>query len=257
MKKLILCMLLSQLVMAEAVEDNSFLVEEAYNQEPGVVQFINVYQKNKETNDWNYTFINEIPMGSQSHQFSYEFPFIHTDSSSSTDIGDVKFNYRYEFFRSDKIVTTGRFSVKTPTGKYDKGMGTGQTGQEISLVSSVIVSDKWVQHWNMGASYTPNSKNASGAKADNSSFFLANSNVWLFTDNLNFMLETVATSTEATTADKKTEWSSTVTLSPSLRYAIDYKDWQFVPGFAVPTGVGPTAGTVQYLVYLSIEGKLF
>lgn len=257
MKKLILALLLSQFVMAEAVEDNSFLVEEAYNQEPGVVQFINVYQKNKETNDWNYTFINEIPMGSQSHQFSYELPFIHTDSSSSTDIGDVKFNYRYEFFRSDKIVTTGRFSVKTPTGKYDKGMGTGQTGQEVSLVSSVIISDKWVQHWNMGASYTPNSKNTSGAQADNSNFFFGNSNVYLFTDNLNFMLETVVTSTESTTADKKTEWSSSVILSPSLRYAIDYKDWQFVPGLALPTGVGQNVGSVQYLVYLSIEGKLF
>lgn len=45
MKKLILALLLSQFVLAEAIEDNSFLVEEAYNQEPGVVQFINVYQK--------------------------------------------------------------------------------------------------------------------------------------------------------------------------------------------------------------------
>lgn len=257
MKKILFGILVSQLVFAEAIQDNSFLVEEAYNQEPGVVQFINVYQKNKETKDWNYTFINEIPMGSQDHQFSYELPFIHTETPDQTDIGDIKFNYRYEFFRSDKIVTTGRFSLTAPTGKYDKGTGTGQVGSEVSLISSVIISDKWVQHWNMGASFVPKAKIAGDMSADNSRFFFANSNVYLLSDSLNFMLEAVASSTESTLADNKTEWTQSFILSPSLRYAIDYNDWQFVPGFAVPTGVGPSAGEVQYLVYLSIEGKLF
>lgn len=256
-KAILLGVLLSQLVLAEAIQDNSFLVEEAYNQEPGVVQFINVYQKNKETKDWTYTFINEIPMGLQDHQFSYELPFVHTESPDQTDVADIKVNYRYEFFRGDKIVTTGRFSLTTPTGKYDKGMGTGQVGSEISLISSIIISDKWVQHWNLGASFVPKAKIAGDRSADNSRFFFANSNVYLFSDNLNFMLEAVASSSEKTVADKTTEWSPSVILSPSLRYAIDYNDWQFVPGFAVPTGVGPSAGEVQYLVYLSIEGKLF
>ena len=110
-------LMLANLVKAEAIEDNSFLVEEAYNQEAGVVQFMNVYQKNKKQDDWTYTFINEIPVYNQNHQFSYELPVIHSASPSQTELGDVKLNYRYEFFRSDKIVTTGRISLITPTGK--------------------------------------------------------------------------------------------------------------------------------------------
>lgn len=257
MKKIFLILLISQILSAEAIEDNSFLVEEAYNQEEGVVQFINVYQKAKDTNIWNYTFINEIPMASQSHQFSYELPFLHSETPEQTELGDVKFNYRYEFFRTDKVVSTGRVSLVTPTGKYEKGTGAGQAGAEISLISSLVISDKWVQHWNLGAGLTPKAKIITGASADNSRYFLSTSNVYLFSDTLNFMLEAVATTTESTIADNQTEWSNSLVLSPSLRYAIDYKEWQFVPGFAVPTGVGPSAGEVQYLVYLSIEGKMF
>lgn len=257
MKKILFLLAISQMLMAEAIQDNSFLVEEAYNQEPGVVQFINVYQKNKDKNNWNYTFINEIPVISQDHQFSYELPFIHTDAPSQTELGDVKLNYRYEFFRSEKIVSTGRVSLITPTGKYEKGAGTGQLGSEVSLISSIIITDKWVQHWNFGTAYTPKAKEAGGGTADNSKYFMATSNVYLISESVNFMLEAVATSAQTTTADQKAEWGTTLTISPSLRYAIDYNDWQFVPGVAVPTGVGPSAGDVQYLVYLSIEGKMF
>ncbi len=44
-KIFVLISCISFLSLAEPVENNSFLVEEAYNQDPGVVQFINVYQK--------------------------------------------------------------------------------------------------------------------------------------------------------------------------------------------------------------------
>lgn len=257
MRIVVMLLLFTNLVKAEAIEDNSFLVEEAYNQEAGVVQFMSVYQKSKKQDDWSYTFINEIPVYSQNHQFSYELPVIHSASPSQTELGDVKLNYRYEFFRSDKIVTTGRASLITPTGKYDKGTGTGQFGSEVSLISSIVISDRWVQHWNLGFGYTPKAKEQGGQSADNSKYFLANSQVYLFSDHLNFMLETVMTSSETTIAEKKTEFGTDVIVSPSLRYAIDYKDWQFVPGFAIPTGVGPSAGDIQYLLYLSIEGKMF
>lgn len=50
---------------AKRIEDNSFLLEEAYNQEEGVIQYIQSYQYSKKTKNWNYTFTNEIPMPNQ------------------------------------------------------------------------------------------------------------------------------------------------------------------------------------------------
>lgn len=57
---------------AAGIQDNSFLIEEAYNQEAGVVQHINNLRR--QGRDWSYTFIQEWPIGSQTHQFSYNIP---------------------------------------------------------------------------------------------------------------------------------------------------------------------------------------
>lgn len=247
----------AQASFAEPVEDNSFLVEEAYNQEPGIVQFIQVWQKSNETDDWGYTFINEIPVMSQAHQFSYEIPFQFLDVNNKTQLSDVKLNYRYEMFRTDAVVSTGRVSVEVPSGDYKKGFGTGAAGYEGSMVTSVKLSDKWVQHWNLGAGISPDAKNTTGDKADNSKYFWGFSQIYLFQDNLNFMLEVAGSVEEETTGPKMTSWGQEIVVSPSIRYAIDYKDWQYVPGIAFPIGVGPNAGANETLLYLSIEGKVF
>ena len=44
------------------VSDNSFLVEEAYNQEAGVVQHISVFQRGTQSGDWAYSFTEEWPV---------------------------------------------------------------------------------------------------------------------------------------------------------------------------------------------------
>lgn len=253
----LLVFVLAGSAFAEPVEDNSFLVEEAYNQEPGVVQFINVWQKQQKGNDWTYTFINEIPMGSQAHQFSYELPFTHLDANDKTQIEDIKLNYRYEFLRNETVVTTGRLSLTTPTGDYKKGFGSNAVGYEASMITSVKISNKWVQHWNLGAGITPDAKLANGDKADNSKFFWGMSQVYLYTDNLNFMLELAGSHEQVTTGPDTAAWEQSAVLSPSVRYAIDIGNWQFVPGLAIPFGIGPTAGQNQALVYLSIEGKMW
>ncbi len=41
------------------IQDNSFLVEEAYNQEAGVVQHISTFTRYQESKDWIYTFTQE------------------------------------------------------------------------------------------------------------------------------------------------------------------------------------------------------
>src|SRR2546430_2035386 len=65
----------------DGIMDNSFLVEEAYNQERGVVQhiataFYNVNRRaGPDDEAWNLTFTQEWPVFSQTHQFSYTVPY--------------------------------------------------------------------------------------------------------------------------------------------------------------------------------------
>jgi hypothetical protein len=44
-----------------AIQDNSFLIEEAYNQEDGVVQHISVFQRDSDGDAWG--FASNIPFG--------------------------------------------------------------------------------------------------------------------------------------------------------------------------------------------------
>src|SRR5215216_5301248 len=54
------------------IEDNSFLVDEAFNQEKGVMQFIsNFYWSNLGSNCMAYAFTHEIPVSNDHHQVSY------------------------------------------------------------------------------------------------------------------------------------------------------------------------------------------
>ena len=56
------------------IQDNSFLMEEAYNQEEGVVQHINTFQRMR-GGDWVATFTQEYPVPRQAHQLSYTIPY--------------------------------------------------------------------------------------------------------------------------------------------------------------------------------------
>jgi len=79
------------------IQDNSFLVEEAYNQEKGVVQHINTFTRFRGGN-WVYTFTQEWPVFSQKHQLSYTIPVQRNGerSAGGTGVGDIALNYRYQ-----------------------------------------------------------------------------------------------------------------------------------------------------------------
>src|SRR5262245_16100843 len=65
----------------DGIRDNSFFVEEAYNQEPGVVQHIfngvSTWDRVDGPDDQSLilTFTQEWPIFSQKHQFSYTIPY--------------------------------------------------------------------------------------------------------------------------------------------------------------------------------------
>ena len=73
-----LCTLVASLHLhaeeAGPIADNSFLIEEAYNQEEGVVQYIQAYQYSRHAKEWIYTFTQEVAAPNQTHQLSYVIP---------------------------------------------------------------------------------------------------------------------------------------------------------------------------------------
>jgi hypothetical protein len=240
------------------IQDNSFLLEEAYNQEDGVVQHISVFQYMKKTKDWQYTFTQEWPVPKQTHQFSYTVPVTHLHDNDSTDVGDILLNYRYQAILQDRIALAPRFSLVLPTGDYKKGLGTDTVGYQVNIPLSIELSDKLVTHWNMGATYTPRAKDNFGDKANVRGFNYGASLIYLVNENFNLMLETAGTTTETLPKNGITTTESTFFINPGVRFAINLKSGlQIVPGLSVPIGIGPSEGEYGGLLYLSFEHPLF
>jgi len=241
------------------IQDNSFLLEEAYNQEAGVVQHIQSFEYLSKSKDWVYTFTQEWPVPKETHQFSYTIPVVHmTDPTNSSGIGDIALNYRYQAVLKDHIALAPRFSVILPTGDYKKGLGTDSVGLQVNIPLSVELSEKFVTHWNLGATYTPNSKEPGGAKADTTAFNYGASLIYLATENFNLMLEAAGTSGESVQPNGSRQQVNTFFINPGVRFAINFTSGlQIVPGISMPIGVGSSAGEIGGLAYLSFEHPLF
>lgn len=240
------------------IQDNSFLLEEAYNQEDGVVQHISVFQYLKKSKDWQYTFTQEWPVPKQTHQFSYTVPVTHLHDNDSTGVGDILLNYRYQAILQDRIALAPRLSLILPTGDYKKGLGTDTVGYQVNIPLSVELSDKLVTHWNMGATFTPDAKDNAGDKANVRGFNYGASLIYLVNENFNLMLETAGTTTETVPKNGITTTESTFFINPGVRFAINLKSGlQIVSGLSVPIGIGPSEGEYGGLVYLSFEHPLF
>ncbi len=240
------------------IQDNSFLVEEAYNQDKGVVQHINAFTRQR-NGDWVYTFTQEWPVFTQKHQLSFTIPVqrIGHAPDGGTGIGDIALNYRYQLLGNDdsRVAIAPRFTLLLPTGDDKKGLGSGATGyQTLFPVSVVVVSDRLVTHWNAGTTYTPSAKNALGEKATLHDYNLGQSFIWQPSSRFNVMLETVWLSQESVIGSRLTERNSSAFVNPGIRWAYNFKSGlQIVPGIAVPIGVGPSRGERGIFLYLSFE----
>ena len=239
------------------IADNSFLIEEAYNQEPGVVQHISTFLKHRNTDAWIYSFTQEWPLFSQQHQLSFTLPVqrVPNGSSVATGLGDVALNYRYQLLGPEgTLAAAPRLSVLLPTGDRDEGLGAGGLGLQASLPASVVVTEHIVTHWNVGFTTIPSAKNAVGDEAAITGYNVGASIVWLLRPAFNLLLEVVWTSSERVTAPGTTVRTDALLLSPGIRWAHNLAGGlQIVPGIAVPIGVGPSPGDDAFLFYLSFE----
>lgn len=242
----------------KSIQDNSFLLEEAYNQEKGVVQHINGFSYFAGSHDWLYTFIQEWPVpGNERHQFSYTLMAARAgDSSHGAGFGDALLNYRYQLVGNggSRVAFAPRLSLILPTGNSRSGRGFGGSGVQTNLPLSVVLNRKLVTHWNAGATFVPSAQDPAGNRASTAAYNLGQSFIWLAHPRVNFMLETVFASAQEVVARDKTLWTNSLLLNPGVRWAYNFKNGlQIVPGVAVPVGVGPSWGEKGMFVYLSFE----
>ena len=244
---------------APGIQDNSFLVEEAYNQNFGVVQHISSFTRFFDSKDWNYTFTQEWPApGDERHQLSYTLVALHAGAfpGSGVGIGDVFLNYRYQLVGSGetRVAFSPRLSLIFPTGDSTVGRGSGSFGLQTNLPLSVVLGRRLVSHWNAGATFFPHAQDASGDRAATAGYNFGQSFIWLTNARFNVMLETVFARSQTVVSSDHTEWTSSLFLSPGIRWAYNFKNGlQIVPGIGAPLGVGPSAGEKGVLLYLSFE----
>jgi len=252
---LALCLLAPSVAAAGdgPIQDNSFLIEEAYNQEPGVIQHISAFNRSKKTGAWAYAFTEEWPVLGQTHQASVTFSFADVKAPEGRGIGDVLLNYRWQAVGSGEtpVAFAPRLTMVLPTGDAERGLGSGGAGVEVNLPLSVVLSSRFVSHVNLGGRYVPAADTDLG-EAKLASFSIGQSFIWLAHHNLNVMVEAVYSSTDIAGRGGNARTES-FTLSPGLRGAIDVGGLQIVPGVAVPIGIGPSRGDKALFFYLSFE----
>src|SRR5215471_21017652 len=147
------------------IQDNSFLVEEAYNQEDGVIQHISFVQP-LSTGDWVYTQTDEWPMRSLKHQISLTVGLNHSAAyeHSGPGWGDTAINYRYQLVGSGetRLAIAPRISVLLPSGNSSLGRGYGGWGLQTNFPVSIQHNRYFVTHWNAGVTWIPSAQNALG-----------------------------------------------------------------------------------------------
>jgi hypothetical protein len=253
----------------DIIEDNSFLIEEAYNQEPGVVQhvFSAHYINDSRRRGWEFSFTQEWPVFSQNHQFSYTIPSYHLveNGDRQNGLGDVLLSYRYQLLEEEetKPALAPRFSLILPSGSRKRGTGHGVVGYELGLPLSKKVTGQFALHANFGLTYLPDARaplGSGGLSSEHSliSYNLGASAVYAVLPRVHLMLEWLGDFEESIDDNGKHQRSFMPVLSPGLRAAIvDRPMLQIIAGAAAPIGLTRKAENYGAFLYLSIEHDLF
>jgi hypothetical protein len=253
----------------EVISDNSFLIEEAYNQEPGVVQHIfnAIYTRGSNRHGWMFSFTQEWPVPAEEHQLSYTIPSTHLWDSGECQcgIGDVLLNYRYQALEESERqpAFAPRFSLILPTGDRNRGTGNGVVGYQWSLPFSKKVGPRLAVHANAGLTYLPHVRSPLNDGQLSSSRSLVSYNVggsaiFAILPRLHAMLEWVGNFEQSINDAGKAVYAFKPVISPGFRTAIvNEENLQVVTGAGVPIGLNRNADRYGAFLYFSIEHKLF
>lgn len=258
---------------AAGIRDNSFFIEEAYNQEAGVVQHISNAvmtwddEDGVETVSFDFVFTQEWPLGSQAHQFSYTVPLSWFESEPDAGprereggIGDVLLNYRYQVADGSRsgFAFSPRFSAVLPTGDEDKGFGLGEFGFQLNLPAS-FECGSFAFHANAGVTAfddvtaeLPGGGTSPGRSL--ASYNVGASAIYVESPVVQPMLEAFAIFDEEIDGDGEVADLTRIVVSPGVRFA-PYTSGvsQVVVGAAVPIGLSDDASDFGLFLYFSIE----
>ena len=212
-----------------AISDNSFLVEEAYNQEKNVVQHISLFTHDLRSSRWTATFTQEWPAGGEKHQLSYTVPVARGEGRQ---FGAVLINYRYQLVGNGdaKTAVAPRVSLFFPSG-------TDSNGLQFEIPVSHVINDRTASHTDGGFTWFRNR----GAIDVN----FAQSFVYALSARAQVVTEAVWT---------RTDKAEDFVVCPGVRWAYNFPSGlQIVPGIGIPIGLGPGAGERSILLYLSFE----
>ena len=234
--------------MPFGILDNSFLVEEAFNQEPGIFQ--NIFGVHiVDGGDWEAAFTQEWPLRTQTHQLSFTFSSLAVNGAAG--LGDVMINYRWQATTEEgsRPAFSPRLSLILPTGNASEGLGSGGPGWQLNLPISKQFGDTYL-HWNAGFTHTP------AAEVDNGerNVFVphaAVSGIWQVRPMLNLMLESILQWDQVFEVEARRE--VIFTLVPGMRTGWDAGDSQIVLGVGIPTTFSDGTADVGVFGYLSYE----
>jgi len=232
------------------IEDNSFLVEEAFNQERGVFQ--NIFGPTRTGGQWAASFTQEWPAPSQTHQLSYTVSF--ADGAGGLGAGDTLINYRYQMLEEGpgRPAFSPRASLVLPTGSVGNGLGNGSYGLQVNLpVSKRRGTIYW--HGNAGFTWLPRAEAAgSPDHANLLSPFFAGSTIYALRPMFHLMLEQVLLFAQSYDGVERTR-NTLYTLSPGVRFGWNLGEAQLVFGAALPVtwekGESDDVGVFLYASY--------
>lgn len=242
----------------DALRDNSFLIEEAYNQEAGVVQHILAWRQEVNHHpggtdrDWQLAFTQEWPLGSERHQASYTLPYARLDSGNEavSGFGDVVLSYRLRIVQetASRPTIAFRAGLVLPSGSARRGLGEGALGYELNLPVSKSLSDRWAVHANVGVSGVPRQEGQ-----DPTTLQVGGSVIYALRRDWHVLVEGLARWSQRSAGFGGVDrWSETV-VSPGFRYAFQGRSSQWVLGIGVPIGLQRKAPDYGLLLYLSLE----
>jgi DtxR family Mn-dependent transcriptional regulator len=229
--------------------DNSLLVEEAFNQEPGIFQ--NIFGIRAADGDgWEAAFTQEWPVFTQTHQFSYTVGALGADGARG--MADLMINYRWQAVleSASSPAFSPRVSLILATGDAERGFGSGGPGWQVNLPFSKQFGDTYL-HWNAGFTHVP-AADAETREHNLLSPHAALSGIYRLRPMFNLMLESVVEFEQLVEGDQKRR-ETTVTLSPGFRTGWNVGDTQTIVGFAVPVAISGDSTSAGVFGYFSYE----
>lgn len=232
------------------IVDNSFLIEEAFNQDPGLVQSTFTWSRDR-SGAWEGNFTQEWPAPALAHQLSYSVPLAGGDGMGA-HVGGIVVNYRYQVAmeRPGRPRIAVRLGVVLPTGRAVDS--SDRPGLQLNVALSKQLGRVYV-HGNTGFTWLEKVPVGAGDRKNLTSPFFAGSLVWNNRPFLNLMIESLVSFDEQGADNGRTEHQPAVTVSPGVRGGWTRGDRQFVLGAAVPVTRAGHATTTAILGYLSYE----